>query len=75
MSRFYFHIRTGDNLVRDDEGMECRDLRAACAEAHASARDAARASLYHPNTTPTSIEIEDEDGDMLGEISFATTRH
>ena len=75
MSRYYFHIRIAGSLVRDEEGMECRDLSAACAEAHASARDAARASLYRPNTRPTSIEIEDDEGEMVGEISFATTCH
>jgi hypothetical protein len=75
MSRYYFHIRNAGTLVRDEEGMECRNLRAALAEAHASARDAAKATLYRPNVEPISIEIEDEDGEVFGNISFVTTRH
>ena len=75
MGHYYFHIRNGTTLIRDDEGLECRDMKAALAEAFASARDAARAALYHPNAEAGFIQIEDDDGDVVGEIPFSETRH
>jgi hypothetical protein len=75
MTRYYFHIRHGKTFIRDEEGMECVNLRAAEVEAHASARDAAKATLYVPSVEPTSIEIEDEFGYRLGAITFQETRH
>ena len=75
MMLYYFHIRCGTTLIRDDEGLECRDMKAALAEAFASARDAARATLYRPNVEASFIQIEDDDGDVVGEIPFTETRH
>ena len=75
MRHYYFHIRSGTTLIRDDEGLECRDMKAALAEAFASARDAARATLYRPNAEAGFIQIEDDDGDVVGEIPFTETRH
>lgn len=75
LTRYFFHIRRGDSLIRDDEGMECANLRAAQMEAQASARDAAKAALYAPSTEATSIEIMDEYGYALGAVGFQETRH
>ena len=33
MARYYFHIRDGNNLIRDEEGIELPSLEAARAEA------------------------------------------
>ncbi len=33
MARYYFHIRDGNNLIRDEEGTELPSLEAARAEA------------------------------------------
>jgi hypothetical protein len=41
LPRYFFHILSNGLTVPDDEGMELRDLRAAQAEAAASARDLA----------------------------------
>jgi hypothetical protein len=75
VNRYYFHIRKDGALVRDEEGLECCDLRAALAEAHASARDIAKTTLYDATGTPMSIEIEDEDGFAMGAVIVMETRH
>jgi len=70
MNRYYFHIRDGKILVRDEEGMECRDLIAAKDEALCSARDLAlEAFKSHSLQPPATIEIEDEDGNAVNDIA------
>lgn len=70
MSRYYFHIRDGQILIPDEEGMECRNMIAVHIEARASARDLANTALRNKSAVlPASIEIEDEQGhevDQLG---------
>jgi hypothetical protein len=39
MPRFYFHIQSGKEITRDDEGNECADVAAARKEALAIARE------------------------------------
>ena len=39
MARFYFHVRTGDDLTEDPDGVELPDLAAAREEALRSAKD------------------------------------
>jgi hypothetical protein len=39
MTRYFFHLKTADELVRDEEGNECRDLAAARRQALAIARE------------------------------------
>jgi hypothetical protein len=64
MSRYYFHIRNGHILVRDDEGMECRDMRAVQDEAQSSNIDLVQAAL-RTGAVAASIEVEDEDGNAV----------
>jgi hypothetical protein len=73
MSRYYFHIRDGDSLIHDDEGMECRDLAAAMEEALFTARDLALTALASGTLrAPATVEIEDEDGNVVGADDAAT---
>ena len=66
MSRYFFHIRDGMVLVRDEEGMECRDMLAAFQEALFSARDIAFQDIGSRSAGPAAtIEIEDEDGNAI----------
>lgn len=63
MSRYFFHIRDGLILVPDEEGMECRNMRAVEEEARASARDLADAALRSRSAgIVASIEVSDEWG-------------
>jgi hypothetical protein len=39
MSRFYFHVRSGEGIATDDEGTECASVEAAREEALAAARE------------------------------------
>jgi hypothetical protein len=39
MGRFYFHLRAGDGLIRDDEGIDLPDSAAARHEAILDARE------------------------------------
>jgi hypothetical protein len=66
MSRYFFHIRDGLDLVPDEEGVECIDLVAALEEALSSAQDIALADLRHGSVLgAVTIEIEDEDGNAI----------
>ena len=39
MTRFYFHVRRGENIATDTEGTECADVGAAREQALISARE------------------------------------
>ena len=66
MSRYFFHIRDGLILVPDEEGMECRTMRAVEDEAQASARDMADAALRSRSASlVATIEIEDDQGNEV----------
>jgi hypothetical protein len=63
---YYFHIRDGKHLVRDEEGTDCRDLVAVRAEALSSAYDlASEAFKSRSMRAVATIEIEDEDGNAV----------
>ena len=67
MSRYYFHIRQGENVLVDDDGMLLRDADAASAEAFQSARDLTEDSIKAGKGLDGSlIEIVDEFGHALG---------
>ena len=76
MTRYHFHIRDGQTLVRDEEGMECRDLIAAHDEALSSARDIAVVLLKSRSVLPAAtIEIEDEDGNLVETVASNPLLH
>ena len=63
MTRYYFHIRNGQALVRDEEGMECADIAAVRREAFLSARDIVRSTLKSEVMGNAAvIEVQDEQG-------------
>jgi len=66
MERYYFHIRQGERLVVDDEGMLLKGLEAVLFEASESAKDLTRESLRTGKGLDDSvIEITDEAGHFL----------
>lgn len=67
MARYYFHIRDGWTVIRDEQGMECADMNAARAEAYASARDLAPTN----DSRVCAVEIADRYGNVLGSIKVA----
>jgi uncharacterized protein DUF6894 len=73
MTRFYFHLRSGDEITLDDEGAEFPNYSAALSEARLAAREllaeAVRAGrLYFPD----NFVIADALGKELGTFPLAT---
>lgn len=70
MPRYYFHIRHGDELIRDEEGTDLPDPAAAHAEALASARDLALDEIRrHSRVDGRIIEIVSEFGDTIDSVA------
>lgn len=69
--RYFFHIRTDEALILDDEGQECSNLRAAQAEAFYSICDIARTTPFKTS----AVEIADCTGRTIQLVSMPLTRH
>ncbi|WP_337269100.1 DUF6894 family protein [Oryzifoliimicrobium ureilyticus] len=71
MPRYYFHIREGDDLAHDDEGLDLPDLETAQKEALEAARDMLveliRSGLP---VNGQCFEICDEKGKVLQVVPF-----
>ena len=72
MSRFYFHLRSGENVVADEEGTDLADVAAARLEALAAARhivaDAIRSGR---GIIPEAFVISDSEGRELETVKLA----
>jgi hypothetical protein len=72
MGRFYFHLRAGDELTRDEEGVDLPDFSAAQREALLSARELlAEAIKSGRPTVPEAFVIADEEGRMIDIVLLA----
>jgi hypothetical protein len=72
MSRFYFHIHAGEQVLLDQEGTELRDTHAARQEALATARDILANAIRSGNENiPEAIVIADSEGRGLETVPFA----
>jgi hypothetical protein len=71
MTRYYFHIKQGDQTVLDDEGIECESLYAVRDEALQSAReimgDGVRSGALDESRT---FVVKDDKGDIVHELPF-----
>lgn len=68
MRHYYFDFRDDSGLLVDDEGIECRDMRAVQWEAGRSLADMVRDAVHaSTNAAPhiMSIEVRDEDGPVM----------
>jgi hypothetical protein len=73
MGRFYFHLRTGDEVTPDDEGIDLPDYSAAQREALLAAREVlAEAIKTGKLEVPDAFVIADETGQELGTVPLAT---
>jgi hypothetical protein len=72
MPRFYRHIRSGDQLIEDPEGIELPDLKSARAEALYGIRDVLADAIRHgkDDLLDDAIVITDEAGRELMTIPF-----
>ncbi len=72
MPRYYLHVRDGDVLITDNEGVELPDLAAAFEEARASVREFAIEALKQRRAVDRiAIELHDGQGNLLGVIAFS----
>jgi hypothetical protein len=71
MPRYFFHIRTGDAVIRDPDGSDLPNLDAAHAEARQAARDLLAALLKEGGVLDGQVfEISDEAGSVLERMPF-----
>jgi hypothetical protein len=72
MRRFYFHLRAGDELTPDDEGIDLPDFPAARREAILSARELlAEAIKSGKQQVPDAFVISDGAGQALETVLLA----
>ncbi len=71
MPRFFFHVRDGADLSRDEEGQELADVEAARREAVSSNREMLGERLLHGggSLNQRQIEIADETGHVVDVVS------
>jgi hypothetical protein len=73
MGRFYLHIRAGDEITPDEEGVDLPDLSAAQREAELAARELlAQAIMSGKPEVPEAFVIADEAGRSLATVPLAT---
>lgn len=71
MARYYFHIRTGDQLVEDDEGVDLPNVAAVQQEARNAAREMiAESVMGGEHIAAQRFEIVDENGDIVAVLPF-----
>jgi hypothetical protein len=72
MGHFYFHLRAGDQLILDDEGLDLPDVSAARREAMQSAREILAAAIRGGQAkVPDAFVISDEVGRTLDTVPLA----
>jgi hypothetical protein len=66
MPRYFFHVREGSDVHRDDEGQDCADAEAARHEAINAVREILGEKILHGGSlNHRSIEIADETGHVV----------
>jgi hypothetical protein len=70
MPRYYFHVREGSTLNRDDEGQELPDAEAARQEAVSVNREILGEKLLHGGSLDSrTVEIADETGHVVDVVN------
>jgi hypothetical protein len=71
MGRFYFHVKEGNEMISDEEGIDLPDVATATQEALRAARELlAEAIKLGKPTSPEAIMIADETGETLQILPF-----
>ena len=72
MSRYYFHLRTNDEYVIDDTGIELQDAEEAFLEAIDGAREIAMEMLRHRRSAARyRFDVVDSDGRLMHAVPFS----
>lgn len=69
MLKFYFHVRDGETLIPDEEGMVLKDWTAIQIEGHKSAWEIGKQFGSYPYDL--SVEIVDQFGTIVDRIAIA----
>jgi len=71
MTRFFFHIRDGESLIKDAIGIDLPDVDAARYDAEQSARELLAENLrFRDPLDPRCYEVTDESGIVLFNFPF-----
>jgi hypothetical protein len=66
MNRFYFHIKQGEQIVHDDEGLELPNIDAAKNEAIRGARDILSDAIKSGSSkVPEALLVADDSGQTV----------
>jgi hypothetical protein len=71
MARFYFHIRRGEELVTDEEGVDLPDVEAARREGLLAAREILAEMVLHNEVVDgEEFQIANDQGVLVATIPF-----
>ncbi|ESY62244.1 MULTISPECIES: hypothetical protein [Mesorhizobium] len=70
MARYFFDSSVRDEVMKDDEGIECDGIEAACREGMEGLRDLAREFLKDLDGQQLAIFVRDETGERLLSLSI-----
>ena len=65
MPRYFFDTYDGDRLIRDDDGLEMQDLKAAKAEAQRTLPEIAKDALPDSDQRTFVVSVRDEAGQVV----------
>ncbi len=71
MPRYFFNTRIGGTLIPDTQGEELRDADQAWEVARAMIRQLLREQGEHADLLTATLEVTDQDGDIVLEFPFA----
>lgn len=71
MPRYFFNTRIGNDLIPDPEGVELRDPDHAWETARTVIQQILRDQTEQPNLLAASLEVTDEDGEIVLEFPFS----
>ena len=72
MPRFYFDVSTGDDITRDDEGLDLASLEDVEREAKRGATDMSRDCLPD-GCSEISVQVRDEHGERVLTVTVSMT--
>ena len=73
MPRFYFDVREGAQVTRDDDGLDLESLDAAETEAICAAAEISRESLPRARASEIMVQVRDERGEQIIIVAISMT--
>jgi hypothetical protein len=73
MARYYFDVREGDRVTRDDAGLELESLEAAEREAIRTTIGIGQDSLPRGHASEIEVQVKNDDGFLLLSVTMSLT--